>query len=244
MAVGIPGVGLFGVAALAGAIGIVELSPSEGPTGTDYEVTVSCAQEPTLTGRPLTPDGPPGTVPPVTIVDEGQGEWSYQASAGEWDDQWAAVCGEEVEVTVFDVDVPRLFLGPVSGVPFPRPGGRTTLEGTDCPAGSTVQAAVRVEGDMMMPLTATVGDRGDWAVDLPSFALGREFEATASCGSVTYAPYQAAPGETGPTDGTPHSGPDPVPGPDPTLPGPSGPGPTVPPAAAPRPVPGQADYTG
>lgn len=236
---------VVGIATLAGAAGLVDLSPAAGPAGTGYEVTVACSQEPTLTGRPLVPEGPPGTVPPVSVVDEGQGVWTYQATAGEWDDQWGAVCGDEVEVARFDTDAPRLFLGPVPGTPFPLPGGRTTLEGSDCPAGSTVTGSFLVEGDMLIPFDATPGERGDWSTPIPSTALGREFVANATCETVTYDPYAADPVETD-TDGRtdpPVTGSVPT-APAPTTPTPNGPVPMVPPAVAPLPLPGRPSYTG
>ena len=231
---------VVGLGGLAAADGLIDLSPSAGPAGSRYTVTVHCDEEPTLTDRPLTPEGPPGTVPPVSVEAAGAGTWTYEGTAGSWDDQLGAVCGDVVETARFDTDAPRLFLGPVPETPFPRPGGRTTLEGTDCPAGSTVEGIFVVEGDMASPFTATPGARGDWSVPIPAWALGREFEATATCGSVTYDRYAAAPIESAPDGVVPTQ---PQSDPQVTVPATS-PTATVPSAAAPAPVAGAADYTG
>lgn len=169
----------------AAAGGLLSVDPGEGPPGTSYRVTVTCAEAPTLYGRPGNDSGPFPTQVPLSIAQVGPSEWAVDAVAGEVDDVYSVVCGSEVQQERFDTDAPRIYLGPVPLHSFDPIVPRTKVEGTDCPPGTSVTVTITVEGRPTTQ-TAAVDRYGDWSVDLPAPAGTRQMTVVAACGEVSY----------------------------------------------------------
>lgn len=185
-----------GGAGLAQGAGFLDLRPGEGSPGTAYEVEVTCSQEPTLYGHPLN-ESPPGTQLPLELDQAGPSMWTAVATAGEVDDVYGAMCGEDRVQARFDSDFPRLHLGPVpeSIMDVGRP--KTTIEGTDCPDGTTAEVTTRI-GDVVTTTTAPIDGRGDWSIPLPAEAARSGLRVEASCGDVVYRPLVVAASSTAP----------------------------------------------
>lgn len=210
---------------LAQVAGILGLDPGEGSPGTSYEVAVTCAQEPTLYGRPLD-DDPPATQVPMLVDQAGPSMWTAVAVAGQWDDVYGVVCGDEQAQGRFDSDAPRLYLGPLPESFMDANQAKTTIEGTDCPDGTTAEVSVSIGGEVST-VRASIDTYGDWTVPLPAAAAASGARIEASCGDTVYDPLLVA-ASSGPVEPT---------------------APTVPLAAAggavpADPKPGQATYTG
>lgn len=183
------------------------VTPATGPRGTSYEVTVRCAEDPDLSARDLTGEQPPSTTPPLQYFEPGSvtspepGRWVYRTEAGPYDRAYWARCGETFQRARFDVDLPRLYLGPVPGpIDFDAPP-RTKVLGTDCPAGSTAQVRITAGGRTVSGPARMDANR-DWAYDLPSAEGTADMIVRASCGGVTYPPLAvlALPARTWPAD--------------------------------------------
>ncbi|MGI8756737.1 MAG: hypothetical protein ACR2MB_12945 [Acidimicrobiales bacterium] len=207
MAVAIGAVVRGGSAHLAAGLGsIIGIDPPAGPPGTPFRVTVTCAERPDVLQFPLD-GGVHGTIPHVQVSQEGADVWSYDGVAPSFDYSYSASCGDQSGSARFDTDAPFLFLGPVprgAGVePFP-PAPRTRIEGTDCPAGTTVSVTITVDGQATTH-TAAIDQYGDWAVDLPFPAGAKEMAIDASCGAVDYDRFFVATTTT--TTLPPNSGP-------------------------------------
>lgn len=183
-------------AALAQAQGGIAITPSSGPPGTAYEVSVSCGVAPEVK-RANTQDGPfQGTIapyPPDQLVEVSPSVWRVDGEATSTDDAWYATCdGAEVGAARFDAESPHLWFGPRPR-PFPGPDyDYTTVEGSDCPAGSSPIVTIAVEGDDVLRLAEpTIDERGDWSTPLPWPVGERAMTIEASCGDVTYDVLQA-----------------------------------------------------
>jgi hypothetical protein len=166
------------------------LNPDNGKPGTPYKVTITCDQKPTLYGSPLD-DNPPGTIVPLVIAPDGATQWTYDATAGQYDEQYGASCGDVQEQARFDADAPHLLLGPVATNFGQTRNPKTEVLGSDCPAGTTASVTITLDGTTTTH-TATIDERGDWAVPLSSpyivYPPTQSLRAEASCGDVTYAP--------------------------------------------------------
>lgn len=189
------------------AIPLLTVAPATGPRGTSYEVSVRCAEDPDLTARELTGEKPPSTTPPLQYFEPGSvtspepGRRVYRTKAGPYDRDYWAHCGETFQRARFDVDLPRLYLGPVPGPIDFDPPPRTKLLGTDCPAGSTAQVRIAVGGRTVSG-PARMDANHDWAFDLPFPDGAKDMTVRATCGSVVYPPLAilARPAFTRPVD--------------------------------------------
>lgn len=195
------------VAEAAGIRSFLSISPDHGSRGDRYEVTVRCDENPGLSVRVLDGEKPPSTTPPLPtggpdgVANPEPGTWVYRTKADAYDRTYWAQCGELYQRADFDVDLPRLYLGPVPGPIDWNPPPRTKVLGTDCPPGATPQVRIVASG-------RTVTGKGrldanhDWAFDLPSPAGTGDQFVTATCGSVTYPPLvvPALPIYTSPTE--------------------------------------------
>lgn len=190
----------------SGSIPLLSVTPGAGPRGTSYEVTVRCAEDPDLTARELNGEKPPSTTPPLVVGPGGvtspePGRWVYRAKAGPYDREYWARCGETFQRAPFDVDLPRLYLGPVPGPIDFDAAPRTKVLGTDCPAGSTAQVRITIGGRTVSG-PARMDAAHDWAFDLPYPEGTKDMTVRATCGSVTYPPLAvlARPAYTRPVD--------------------------------------------
>ena len=195
----VTGLMILGASAhLAGGVGaVLGIDPGGGPNGTSYRVTVTCQQEPTLYGRPLTDSSPPTQVP-LSITQNGPGVWTYDAVGEDFDAVYFASCGDTTEQGRFDTDAPRLYLGPVQNHSGTSPLPASRIEGTDCPDGTTAHVSIGVDGRSDAH-TATIDQYGDWVVDLPALAGTKEMTIDAFCGSVAYARFNVTTTSTTPT---------------------------------------------
>ncbi len=197
-------------------------TPDNGKPGTPYKVTLTCDQKPTLYGHQVD-DNPPGTQVPLVIAPDGATQWTYNATAGDYDDQYGASCGDTSEGARFDADSPHLFLGPIAENISQTGQPRTEVLGTDCPAGTTASVTITLDGTTTIH-TATIDERGDWTVPLAApLANTQTIRAEATCGTVTYTPLFRSgqlvpPTVTGPTSPT-----TPTTAPAPTAPAPAAP---------------------
>jgi hypothetical protein len=192
----IGGAVLLAAGALAQAQGGIAITPGSGPPGTAYEVSVSCGVAPEVK-RANTQDGPiQGTIapyPPEQVVEVSPSVWVVDGEATSTDDSWFATCeGAEVGTARFDAESPHLWFGPRPQL-FPGPDyDYTTVEGSDCPAGSSPIVTIAVEGDDVLWLAEpTIDERGDWSTPLPWPVGVRAMTIEASCGDVTYDVLQA-----------------------------------------------------
>jgi len=192
---------VLGFAGLASAAGVITLTPSEGAPGTPYVVKVDCGQAPDLYGRPLNEQGPPGTLLPLAMKEVAPSTWQVDEVAGLVDDVYGGNCGDDRLDARFDTDNPRMYLGPIPESPFQN-GPRTTVEGTDCPAGTQARVAFHHDGQTDTVDVAT-NSRGDWTTLLPGQAGTEDLTIDASCGSVTYDPITIRAATTQPTDNIP-----------------------------------------
>jgi hypothetical protein len=214
----IVGLGLvvLGAGGLVHAQGGITITPSSGPPGTAYEVRVACGVAPEVK-RADTQDGPlQGTIapyPPDQLVEVSPSVWAVDGEATSTDDAWFATCeGAEVGTARFDAESPHLWFGPRPR-PFPGPGFQyTTLEGTDCPAGSTATAQIQIADDVAV-LESAVDELGDWSVELPAPLGQAEMTIRASCGDLAYDVLQVTTTTTSTTSpSTPFSTPTSAPG--------------------------------
>jgi hypothetical protein len=182
-----------GPSASAAADPVVSVSPEAPRPGDAVTVSVTgCTAEPSATVvadgddvalSPQFTEGPPGT-------------WTASLTAPGADlSGYLGCAGGEASFEV-DVEAPYLRFGP-----FLAPGGYVepleTLDGTDCPAGTS--ASISFDGaGQHWSATAPTDPGGDWSVALPSFAalpVGTPVTASASCGALTYRPIRWSFGE-------------------------------------------------
>ena len=232
-----------GAAAVAGAEGGMTITPSSGPPGTSYDVDIKCGEMPAIKQH-HTQDGyvqmtiaPYG---PDDVSEVSPSLWRVTETAGTTDEEYFASCGDASASAGsgrFDAESPHLWFGPrVEHTPY-QLVGKTTVEGTDCPAGTQAEVSIR-SGDVDLQKTAVIDEYGDWSVELPAPVGDTTFAIDASCGSVTYERLQAT------TTSTSSSVPQIV---DPTVTAPST---TTTTTTAPTPAApataqaGTADYTG
>ena len=157
------------------------LSPGDGPIGTTITGNYLCDAVPTVL---LNHPGDDFFVPvPIEAASAGTLGYRWTGTAIDTDSRYTVNCGKQVDVLTFDVDAPKVRLGPVGSVADPTP---RWLEGTDCPDGTSVTVTY-AHGSTSEPHTAAIDTFGDWQVPLPRVAAGTRVVATASCGRVTYA---------------------------------------------------------
>lgn len=232
MAVGAAvGLVVLGGAGLAMADGGLRISPASGPQGSSYAIDVDCATPPALANK-HTQDGPEqGTIAafvPDDIDEIAPSTWQVTREAGTTDEIWWAECeGTNVGQDRFDAESPHLWFGPRPSAGFSPLVGRTTVEGTDCPAGTTATVQIAFEDVIVTYAELPIDEHGDWSVDLPTKVGDADLRVDASCGEVTYARLTAtststsstssststststtttAPPATGPTPATPVRG--------------------------------------
>jgi hypothetical protein len=219
---------VIGLALTAAADGGLSLTPSSGPPGTAYQVTVSCGDRPVVYRGFAQDDYVPGTIPPLPtdeVSEVAPSVWAADAVATDFDTPWWATCdGADAGNGRFDSERPHLWFGPRPTLFTLDP--RTTVEGTDCPAGTTATVSITADGQTTTH-QAAIDAYGDWTVALPSPVGSAELVIDASCGDVTYATLRA-------TTTVPPTTPTAPPTTPPTTP-------TAPPAT---PQPGTAGFTG
>lgn len=214
---------------------LLGLTPDRAKPGTPYKVTITCDQKPTLYGHQVD-DNPPGTQVPLAIAPDGATQWTYNATAGDYDDQYGASCGASSEGARFDADSPHLFLSPIAENISETGQPRTEVLGTDCPTGSTASVTITLDGTTTTH-TAAIDEHGDWTVPLATPYTGygskQSLHAEATCGDVTYAPLVREPQVIPPIATTPT-------GPTTATAAPA----TTPSAATAQPRRSQSSYTG
>jgi len=180
---------LGGGALAVRAEGGLTITPGSGPPGTNYEVAVDCGSLPEVRNR-NTQDGPAqGTIAPLPeneLEEIAPSTWVASAVASNTDDEWGASCsGEILGSARFDAESPHLWFGPRPTVGFSPIAGRTTVEGTDCPPGTTATVGIAVD-DIVLSSEAAIDQYGDWSVPLP-FPVGQaDLAINARCGDVVY----------------------------------------------------------
>lgn len=177
---------LGGAGALAS--GILTVTPSEGPPGTDYEVRVDCGHYPDVILNELY--GWHGTLPRAPMTEESPGSWVYRTSAGDFDVLYETGCDGETGSGRFDSDHPRLFPGPIPPHgPLPPDFRPSRVDGTDCPAGTRASVDIQV-GDgpdgTVSHTEVDIDEYGDWYEPLPVPLGSQRVVISASCGSVVY----------------------------------------------------------
>lgn len=176
---------LPGSSALAAADLVVTVSPEAPLPGESVTVSVTgCTGEPSAT---VVADGDDVALSPQ-FTEGPSGTWTASSLTAPGADLrgYLSCAGGEASFEV-DVEAPYLRFGP-----FVAPGGYVepleTLDGTDCPPGTT--AAISFDGAGQHWSAAAPTDAGgDWSVALPSFAtlpVGTAITASASCGALTY----------------------------------------------------------
>lgn len=231
------GLALAGTGSLvARADGGLTVAPSSGAPGTRYAVTVDCGEFPLLY-RGFTQDGyVPGTIGPRgtdEVSEVSPSVWRYDATAGRTDDTYWATCGQSTLGTgYFDAEAPHLWFGPRPRYIGEERDPKTTVEGTDCPAGTTATVRILLDGDAILTREAPIDEHGDWSVALPGAVGTREMTVDASCGGVTYERLVATTTSTS------------IPATTPATSGTTAPPGTPPPATPATPQAGTAGYTG
>jgi hypothetical protein len=184
-----------GGAAVAGAEGGLTITPSSGAPGTSYDVDVTCGELPAIKQR-HTQDGyvqmtiaPYG---PDDVTEVSPSLWRVTETAGTTDEEYFAECGgTEAGTGRFDAESPHLWFGPrVEHTPY-QLVGKTTVEGTDCPAGTEATVTIGYDGDIVIEHTAPIDEYGDWSVELPAPVGDTTYSINARCGDVTYDALQA-----------------------------------------------------
>ena len=188
-------VAVVGGAAVAGADGAVTITPGSGAPGTAYTVEVTCGAFPELKAH-HTQDGyvqmtiaPYG---PDDLTEVAPSVWRVEETAGTTDEEYFAGCeGNPAGEGRFDAESPHLWFGPrVEHMPY-QLVGKTTVEGTDCPADTEATVEVHADGDILVTETAPIDQYGDWSVTLPKPVGDVDYLIEASCGGVTYDPLEA-----------------------------------------------------
>jgi hypothetical protein len=185
-------VGLVATVSLGGvafALAIT-LSAPGGPAGSAYTAEVPCAVEPEVKVRSLDVSPPAATLVPLPGVEAQPGLWVFDLQAGARDQLIGASCNGESAQARFDVEQPALLPGPtVNNFGAWRPQlDRTTVVGTDCPAGTQATVTLVGTGGATVTTTASIDAYGDWEVPIPAAIPAGTVTITASCGAVTYAP--------------------------------------------------------
>lgn len=228
---------VVGGAAVAGADGALTITPSSGAPGTSYDVDVTCGELPAIKERHTQDAYVQMTIAPFgpdDVTEVSPSLWRYTGTAGTTDEEYHAECeGTAVGNGRFDAESPHLWFGPRPQLGPDYLVGKTTVEGTDCPAGTEAEGQVAYDGDIVLPFTAPIDQYGDWSVDLPEPVGDTTYSITANCGDVTYDALEATTTSTSQPTITM------VP-PTVTVP-PTTPTPGAAPATA---QPGTADYTG
>ncbi len=226
-----------GAAGVAQADGGLTITPASGAPGTSYAVEVSCGQLPLIRERHTQDAYVQMTIAPFgpdDVTEVSPSLWQVTDTAGSTDEEYFAQCdGAEAGTGRFDAESPHLWFGPRPPLGPDTLIGKTTVEGTDCPAGTEATVEIAFDRDIVLPRTGVPIDQyGDWTVELPRPVGDTNYSITASCGSVTYDALAAT------STSTSSSVPELV---DPTV--------TAPQAAVPAPAPatarpGRAGYTG
>lgn len=224
---------LIGAALVAGAEGGLTITPSTGLPGSSYQVAVACESAPQLYRRNLQDDSVQGTIAPYPADQLSQvspSVWAVNEVATRFDAQYNASCaGAEAGSGRFDAEAPHLWFGPrpsnISGIGDPK----TTVEGTDCPVGTTAMVSITADGETSTA-EASIDQYGDWSVPLPAPVGEIEVSVDAICGGVQYDSLRGTTTTTAPVTPTTPT----------TTPG-TAPAPVPPPATA---QPGSAVYTG
>jgi hypothetical protein len=184
-------IAVVGGAGLAMADGGVRVSPTSGPEGSSYDIDVDCGTPPALANA-HTQDGPEqgtiGVFVPDDITEVAPSTWRVTRTAGTTDEIWWAECeGTDVGQDRFDAEAPHLWFGPRPSAGFSPLVGRTTVEGTDCPADSTPMVQIfRGETDEVLVAEPATDQYGDWTVELPQAVGDATFTIRATCGDVVY----------------------------------------------------------
>ncbi len=105
--------GLLGLSSLVG-VGdagaqegpIAVITPPGGPFGTEYELVVTCEDEPDVLMTVQTPSNPSGDTVPVELADGGDGTWSLRSSQALQLITFEVTCGDIVERVGFLRDEP------------------------------------------------------------------------------------------------------------------------------------------
>lgn len=231
------GMALAGGGSLAaGADGGLTVSPTSGAPGSSYTVTVDCGEFP-LVFQGNTQDayvqGTIGSYGTDQVSMVSPSVWAASETAGDTDRRYWATCGEStVGQGYFDAEAPHLWFGPRPQNIFGLQDPKSTVEGTDCPAGTEASGTITVDGGPAEPFTAAIDEHGDWSVDLPGAVGEVALAVEASCGSIAYERLIATTTSTS----TPDTSPDTTP-----TSAPAAPTPAAPPATAQT---GSADFTG
>ena len=125
----------------------IGLSAPGGPAGSSYTAQITCGVEPELKVRSLDVSPPAATLVPLPGVETSPGVWTFDLQAGARDQVIGASCGSDSGRARFDVEEPVLLPGPtVDNFGAWRPDrDRTSVVGTDCPAGTTATVQIAFE---------------------------------------------------------------------------------------------------
>jgi hypothetical protein len=178
---------LLAVSGIAHAAGL-NLSPNDGPPGTEAVASIDCEMSPEFKSRWLAPGAPPGTLMGYAGEETSAGTWTTVIEVGAWDVVVNSACDDRAETARFDVDNPQLAPGPSwahIGAWRPELDG-TTVIGTDCPAGTTARVEFSVAGRNVDVREAEIDAFGDWEVPVPAVEGKPELTVSASCGDLRY----------------------------------------------------------
>jgi len=179
----------LGGAAAAGAGGDLTITPPSGAPGTAYAVEVTCGARPAIKQHHTQDAHVPMTIAPYGPgdVDEvAPSLWRVDEVAGSTDEEYSAECGGAFAgAGRFDAESPHLWFGPRPQLGPDHLVGKTTVEGTDCPAGTEATVSIGT-GDVVRTATAAIDEYGDWSAPLPEPVGDLDYEITAWCGSVRY----------------------------------------------------------
>lgn len=234
--------GAVGLAVVAGSAvaAAVTLTPEGGPPDSSYVAEVACDAEPSVVTRPLDAGRPAATLVPVSGSEASPGVWRYDLQAGERDQLVASVCGDDIQRSRYDVELPVLLPGPtVDAFPDWDPALEgSTVVGTDCDGPGPAEVVFTADGGFSETVSRPVDAYGDWESELPDAAPSGFVDVNATCGSVVYRALSLVKADDPPsatTDSAP-AGPLPTSSTPPTVP--SG---TAPPAT---PIPTAPTFTG
>ena len=184
-----------GVGAVAGAEGALTITPPSGPPGTSYTVEVVCGELPAIKQRHTQDAYVQMTIAPYgpdDVTEVSPSLWQVTETAGTTDEEYWAECGGTAAGTGrFDAESPHLWFGPRPQLGPDLLVGKTTVEGTDCPAGTEATVDIGYDGDIVLQHTVPIDPYGDWSVTLPAPVGDTTYRISASCGDVTYDVLQA-----------------------------------------------------
>lgn len=188
-------VAVAGGAAVAGADGALTITPSSGAPGASYTVEVVCGELPEIKQHHTQDGYVQMTIAPYgadVVTEVSPSLWQVAETAGTTDEEYVASCeGSAAGEGRFDAESPHLWFGPrVEHTPY-QLVGKTTVEGTDCPAGTEADVMIGYDGDIVLQKTAAIDEHGDWSVDLPAPVGDTDYSIAATCGAVAYDALQA-----------------------------------------------------